>query len=116
MIDISRKYTTKKGNEVKFYAEYEDYVHGAISIEGDWVCAEWSKETGKHSDAIDSWNLVEVEDRIKGFIVIYQSPDGSQLCSDIIYPSLLEAERRALNFGGIGYIEINEELQRFDCS
>ena len=76
MIDMSKKYRTRKGREVRIYAVdgAKDYpVHGAILSEEEWLIDSWA-ESGQRFGEGDHvpGDLVEV----KAEVWIWQHEDG----------------------------------------
>jgi hypothetical protein len=74
MIDITKKYRTRAGHEVRIYATdgVETYtVHGAIKWEKGWKTENWTAD-GKYSTTVIDrhLDLVEVKPRIKETIYI----------------------------------------------
>ncbi len=74
MIDITKKYRTRDGREVRIYATdggdlvEGQTIHGAVLNGNNWVFAIWNAETGKNyanSAAISKIDLIEVRPRHK---------------------------------------------------
>ena len=68
MIDITKKYRTRDGREVRIYATdgSEDMcVHGAIRFDGGWASEVWTQH-GKYFPPKESiHDLIEVKPRIQ---------------------------------------------------
>jgi hypothetical protein len=69
MIDITKKYKTRDGREVRIYAVDGNGlypVHGAVKYGDGWSSAVWTKD-GLHDyeDGLSSLNLVEMKPRIQ---------------------------------------------------
>ena len=84
MIDITKKYRTRDGREVRIYATdggdlvEGQTIHGAVLNGNNWVFAIWNAETGKNyanSAARSKIDLIEVKPRITQRVWINVYPD-----------------------------------------
>jgi hypothetical protein len=63
MIDITKKYETREGYEVRIYATDgcgDDPVHGAIKFYDGWYMAKWTATGKKNLNEYDDDDLFEV--------------------------------------------------------
>jgi hypothetical protein len=79
MIDISKKYRTRDGREVRIYAidiGQSSPIHGAFLDEKEWRIWTWWG-TGRYSDIFSNdLDLIEVKPRIKRTVWLALYPNG----------------------------------------
>jgi len=97
MIDLSKKYSTTDGRDVKLYAIEGDRVMGAIEHrDGVWRSDDWCVADGAYyedgSQSKDT-DLIEVKEKktLTGFVNIYSSHTSG------IHKSIIDAERVQLD-------------------
>ena len=75
MIDLEKKYTNKRNEEIKLSHIDRGSVYGWVKIGIDWCPHQWDEKTGKVLlNAPDVNNLIEVKPRIKRtiWLIIYE--------------------------------------------
>ena len=78
MIDITKKYRTRDGREVRIYAvdgDGEMPVHGAILTKRGWKVASWTPDGLWAVDMTHASDLIEVRPRIKREVWVNVSAD-----------------------------------------
>jgi len=66
MIDLEKKYTNKRNDEIKLSHIDRGIVYGWVKLGIDWYSHQWDKKTGKVLlNAPDVNDLIEVKPRIK---------------------------------------------------
>lgn len=80
MIDITKKYRTRDGRDVRIYATDgggKDHIHGAVKNEcGSWVAEQWYGG-GKYAHCgVHMKDLIEVKPRIKREVWVNVYPES----------------------------------------
>ena len=113
MIDITKKYKTRDGKEVRIYAIYENKrhsVHGAVLLEDEWCIHCWTSE-GAFSLTGTSHNLdlVEVKEKktIKIGVAVFKDGKFNAFSCESIQMArdLYKGQLRALPMREITYEE-----------
>ena len=84
MIDISKKYKTRDGRDVRIYAVDgggDCPVQGAVYAAGEWLIMLWRTNGWRWSDAESNHDLIEVKPRHKREVWLNIFPDTMTMYS-----------------------------------
>ena len=82
MIDLEKKYTNKRNDEIKLSHIDRGIVYGWVKLGIDWYSHQWDEETGKVLlNAPDVNDLIEVKPRIKKTVWINVYEDCTSIHS-----------------------------------
>ncbi len=79
MIDKSKQYRTRQGQEVRIYAvdgDEEMPIHGAILTKHGWKVNSWARDGKWCPNMSDGVDLIEVKPRIKREVWVNVYPEG----------------------------------------
>jgi len=82
MIDLEKKYTNKRNDEIKLSHIDRGIVYGWVNLGIDWYSRQWDEETGKVLlNAPDVNDLIEAKPRIKKTVWLNVYEDGTSIHS-----------------------------------
>jgi hypothetical protein len=106
MIDLSKKYTTKDGNEVKLFEIHKDKIIGMVIFEVTSPYPTLWELNGKHISDWKQFDLIEVFEPESVWVNAYQDEYGIHL--GVEFETEAEARSQINSSGGyIKTVEIN---------
>lgn len=106
MIDMTRKYRTRDGRDVRIYARDgggDRSIHGASrTTAGEWIAYVWTSEGNYFSDCDSRHDLIEVRENHKQTVWVtldksgepnaWRTKEAALACGNVVYKACIQVE------------------------